>query len=153
MGFEGSRILAGEEVYVLKDCPPAQSIGKTVMDKGYLFIWDPKEAVPYMVPPEHLHRCQLRVPRKARICASRVVEYVPQYDEEVTLKLFDPAERLRPIEARALPAEAEGSEHAAEPPVVAGSEGAPLEVPDDFDYEPSEPHESADEFYEELFPP
>ena len=29
-------------------------------------------------------RCRLRVPTNARICASRVVECVPQYDEEIT---------------------------------------------------------------------
>ena len=31
-----------EQVYVLNECPPAQSIGKTVIDRGYLFIWDPQ---------------------------------------------------------------------------------------------------------------
>ena len=39
VSFEGSRILEGEEVYVLEECPPAQSIGKTVVDKGYMFVW------------------------------------------------------------------------------------------------------------------
>ena len=52
LGFEGSKILDGEEVYVLKECPPAQSIGKTVVDKGYLFVWDPSESVPYLVAPK-----------------------------------------------------------------------------------------------------
>ena len=68
LGFEGSRILTGEEVYVLKDCPPAQSIGKTVMEKGYLFVWNSKEAVLYMVPPEPApcaaQRSHLRGPRR-----------------------------------------------------------------------------------------
>ena len=31
--FSGSKILDGEEVYVLEECPPAQSIGKAVIDK------------------------------------------------------------------------------------------------------------------------
>ena len=47
LAFNGSKILEGEEVYVLKECPPAQSIGKTVIDKGYMFVWDPRENVPY----------------------------------------------------------------------------------------------------------
>ena len=76
----GSRILEGEEV---KERPPAQSTGKTVMDKGYMFIWDPREQVPYLIPPSIVPKCRLRIPRKHRICASRVVEYVPQYDEQV----------------------------------------------------------------------
>ena len=50
-------IPAEEQVYVLRDCPPAQSIGKTVMDQGHLFIWDPRENVPYLVPPKELSRC------------------------------------------------------------------------------------------------
>ena len=67
-----------EEVYVLKEWPSAQSIDKTVMDKGYMFIWDPREQVPYMIPPALIDRCKINVPRKHRICATRVVEYVPQ---------------------------------------------------------------------------
>ena len=43
IAFDGSKLLEGEEVYVLKECPPAQSIGKTVIDKGYMFVWDPRE--------------------------------------------------------------------------------------------------------------
>ena len=82
------RILEGEEVYVLKECPPAQSIGKTVIDKGYMFVWDPRENVPYLIAPENINRCRMKVPRNARICASRVVEYVPQYDEELTPRHF-----------------------------------------------------------------
>ena len=53
LGFKGSAILQDEEVYVLKECPPAQSIGKTVVDKGYLFVWDPREKVPYLVAPKN----------------------------------------------------------------------------------------------------
>ena len=47
-------IPAAEQVYVFRDCLPAQSIGKTVMDQGHLFIWDPREDVPYLVPPKEL---------------------------------------------------------------------------------------------------
>ena len=50
LGFRGSAILKDEEAYVLKECPPAQSIGKTVVDKGYIFVWDPREKVPYHPP-------------------------------------------------------------------------------------------------------
>ena len=46
-----------EEVYVLEECPPAQSIGKTVVDKGYMFVWDPREKVPYLIAPQNLKRC------------------------------------------------------------------------------------------------
>ena len=59
LGFAGSKILEGEEVYVLKECPPAQSIGKTVVDKGYLFVWDPSESVPYLVAPQDIKTCRL----------------------------------------------------------------------------------------------
>ena len=103
LSFEGSRILEGEEVYVLKECPPAQSIGKTVVDKGYMFVWDPRESVPYLIAPENLNRCRMKVPRNARICASRVVEYVPQYDEELTPRPFVPSEHLAPV-STAVPA-------------------------------------------------
>ena len=106
LGFEGSKILDGEEVYVLKECPPAQSIGKTVVDKGYLFVWDPSESVPYLVAPQDIKRCRLRVPRNARICASRVVEYVPQYDEEIKPVEFSQGSRMVPTPT-AIPAESE----------------------------------------------
>ena len=39
LSFNGSKILDGEEVYVLEECPPALSIGKAVIDKGYMFIY------------------------------------------------------------------------------------------------------------------
>ena len=72
LAFEDSRVIPpDEQAYVLNECPPAQSIGKTVIDRGYLFIWDPRENVPYLVPPS---RRKLRVPRRSRINASRVVE-------------------------------------------------------------------------------
>ena len=97
IAFDGSRILDGDEVYVLNNCPPAQSIRKTVIDKGYMFIWDPRENVPYLVAPENILRCRMKIPRNARICASRVVEYVPQYDEKLAAKPFIPGEHLTPI--------------------------------------------------------
>ena len=103
LAFNGSKILEGEEVYVLKECPPAQSIGKTVIDKGYMFVWDPRENVPYLIAPENINRCRMKVPRNARICASRVVEYVPQYDEELTPRHFVPSEHLAPV-STAVPA-------------------------------------------------
>ena len=105
LGFEDSRVIPAEEqVYVLRDCPPAQSIGKTVMDQGHLFIWDPRENVPYLVPPRDISRCKINVPRNARINASRVVEYVPQYDEVVKPKLAESSTHLWPIEAAAMSA-------------------------------------------------
>ena len=105
LGFRGSAILKDEEVYVLKECPPAQSIGKTVVDKGYMFVWDPREKVPYLIAPENIKRCRMRVPRNARICASRVVEYVPQYDEEIQPIPYKQPERLSPAQPVANPAE------------------------------------------------
>ena len=105
--FSDSKILDGEEVYVLEECPPAQSIGKAVIDKGYMFIWNPRESVPYLIAPENVNRCRLKVPKNAKICASRVVEYVPQYDEELTPRSFEPRERLAPI-PNAMPASSIG---------------------------------------------
>ena len=105
LGFEDSRVIPAEEqVYVLRDCPPAQSIGKNVMDQGHLFIWDPRENVPYLVPPKDISRCKINVPRNARITASRVVEYAPQYDEVVKPKLAESSTHLWPIEAAAMSA-------------------------------------------------
>ena len=72
-----------EQVYVLNECPPAQSIGKS--------------DVPYLVPPSEIGKCKLRVPHHSRINASRVVEYVPQYDEAVEPQIVDQAANLRPI--------------------------------------------------------
>ena len=107
LGFRRSAILKDEEVYGLKECPPAQSIGKTVIDKGYMFVWDPREKVPYLIAPENIKRCRMRVPRNARICASRVVEYVPQYDEEIQPIPYqqpERPERLSPVQPVAIPA-------------------------------------------------
>ena len=75
MSFNGNKILDGEEVYVLEECPPALSIGKAVIDKGYR---DPRESVPYLVAPENINRCRIKVPKNSKIRAPRVVEYVPQ---------------------------------------------------------------------------
>ena len=106
LGSIGSKLLVGEEVYVLKECPPAQSIGKTVVDKGYLFVWGPSQNVPYLVAPQDTKRCRLRVPWNARICASRVVEYVPQYDETIEPVEFSQGSRMVPTPT-AIPAESE----------------------------------------------
>ena len=66
LAFEGSKILpADKQVYVLKECPPAFSVGKAVVDDGHLFVWDPREDRPFLVPKEELHRCKLRVPKGA----------------------------------------------------------------------------------------
>ena len=124
-----------EEVYILKECPPAQSIGKTVMDKGYMFIWDPREQVPYLIPPSIVPKCRLRIPRKHRICASTVVEYVPQYDEKVKPIRFVPPERLQPLGAiDATPAETT-------PDPVSDEEYTPSVAADDV----SEPVESVED--------
>ena len=64
LAFEGSKILpADEQVYVLKECPPAFSVGKAVVDDGHMFVWDPREDRPFLVPKKELHRCKLRIPR------------------------------------------------------------------------------------------
>ena len=135
LAFAGSELLEGEEVYILKECPPAQSIGKTVMDKGYMFIWDPREQVPYLIPPSIVPKCRLRIPRKHRICASTVVEYVPQYDEKVKPIRFVPPERLQPLGAiDATPAETT-------PDPVSDEEYTPSVAADDV----SEPVESVED--------
>ena len=108
LAFEGPRVIPpDEQVYVLNKCPPAQSIGKAVIGRGYLFIWDPRENVPYLVPPSEIGKCKLRVPRRSRINASRVVEYVPQYDEVVKPQIVDQAANLRPINAVGSPVQVE----------------------------------------------
>ena len=101
VGFEGSSIIGDEQVYVLDSCPPAQSIGKAVIDGGFMFIWDPRNQVPYMVKPKDVHRCKLKVPRDARVNATRVVEYVPQYDEHVTPRVANEPRKTIPLEAQA----------------------------------------------------
>ena len=137
LGFTGSKILEGEEVYVLKECPPAQSIGKTVVDKGYLFVWDPSESVPYLVAPQDIKRCRLRVPRNARIYASRVVEYVPQYDENIEPVEFNQGSRMVPTPT-AIPAESEEVPKDS-PPAVEGDKvpSSSNEMPVDEDASPS----------------
>ncbi|CAE7560940.1 RE1 [Symbiodinium natans] len=108
VAFEGSRILpSAEQVYVLKECPPAFSVGKAVLDEGSLFVWDPRESQPYLVPKQDVHRCRLKVPRKARINATRVVEYVPQFDEELKPTVYPSSSSLSPVVASASPAPAE----------------------------------------------
>ena len=47
--------------------------------------------------PSEIGKCKLRVPRRSRINASRVVEYVPQDDEVVKPQIVDQAANLRPI--------------------------------------------------------
>ena len=125
-----------EQVYVLKNCPPAQSIGKTVVDQGHLFAWDPREDVPYLVPPDDISRCTIKVPRRARINATRVVEYVTQYDETVIPKLADQPSNLQPVEAAASPGAAvdgddavsvaDGKLFEAEPPPIPPPEAPPV---------------------------
>ena len=51
----------------------------------------------FLTAPENINRCKLKVPRNARICASHVVEYVPQYDEHLSPRTFIPADRLTPV--------------------------------------------------------
>ena len=86
--FANSRVIPSDkQVYVLNDWTPAQSIGETVIDRGDLFVWDPRENVPYLV----------WVPRRLRINASRVVEYVPQYDEVVKPQVVGQVAHLQPI--------------------------------------------------------
>ncbi len=75
-----------------------------MIDKGYMFVWDPREKVPYLIAPENIKRCRMRVSRNARICASRVVEYVPQYDEEIQPIPYQQPERLSPVQPVANPA-------------------------------------------------
>ena len=96
-----------EQVYVLKECPPALSVGKAVQDQGCLFVWDPKESGPYFVPASEVHRCKLKVPRGARLNASRVVEYVPQFDERLSPLVHQTVEQLSPVEAAASPSAVE----------------------------------------------
>ena len=105
LAFEGSRLLPGDEqVYVLKECPPAFSVGKAVLDEGAMFVWDPREHRPYFVKKEDVHRCRLKVPRKARINATRVVEYVPQFDETLQPARREHNPSLSPVTASASPA-------------------------------------------------
>ena len=54
-----------------------------------------------MVKPKDVHRCKLKVPRDARVNATRVVEYVPQYDEHVTPRVPNEPRKTIPLEAQA----------------------------------------------------
>ena len=76
---------------------PALSIGKTVIDGGHLFVWDPRENQPYLVAKTDIHRCKLRVPRNARINATRVVEYVPQFEEQLQPRVASASSSLSPV--------------------------------------------------------
>ena len=78
-----------------------------------MFVWGPRESVPDLVAPENLHRCRMKVPRNARICAPRVVEYVPQYDEVLTPRSFVPSEHLAPV-STAAPAPSVEPDHSIE---------------------------------------
>ena len=98
LSFEGSRLLPKDEhLYVLKECPAALSISKTVIDGGHLFVWDPRKNQPHLVAQDDLHRCKMRVPRSTRINASRVVEHVPQFDEQLQPRFAPYAPSLPPF--------------------------------------------------------
>ena len=98
LSLEGSRLLPkDEQVYVLKECPAALSIGKTVIDGGHLFVWDPGGSQPYLVSKADVHRCKLRVSRNARINATRVVEYVPQFDEQLQPRVASSSTTVSPV--------------------------------------------------------
>ena len=110
-----------------------------------MFVWDPRESVPYLIAPENINRCKLKVPRNARICASRVVEYVPQYDEHLSPRTFVPAERLTPV-STAVPADAIPDDDSGYSPSFAGEDVARMaEVAEagsaEDVAEPSDPHD------------
>ena len=66
-----------------------------------MFIWDPRNYVPYMVKHKDVPRCKLKVPRDVRVNATRVVEYVPQYDEHVTPRVPNEPRKTIPLETQA----------------------------------------------------
>ena len=80
-----------------------------------------------------IHRCKLRVPRNARINATRVVEYVPQFEEQLQPRVASASTSLSPV-TTALPSPPEGEHPAGEVPLtpIAGRDSA-LEG-----YEPTE---------------
>ena len=140
LSFGGSKLVPQEEqVYVLKECPPALSVGKAVQDQGCLFVWDPKESGPYFVPASEVHRCRLKVPRGARLNASRVVEYVPQFDERLSPVVHQPVEQLSPVEAAASPSAVESDA------VSVVDEGIGLSAEELAEYAPTEVATSDDE--------
>ena len=55
------------------------------------------------MPPSEIGKCKLRVPRRSRTNASRVVEHVPQYDEVVKPQIAN----LRPINVVGSPVKVE----------------------------------------------
>ena len=118
LSFTGSKLLQGDEVYVLNNCPPSTEHRKDRDRQGFpLRMGSTGGRAISGVARGSEEMQHIRVPRKAlRICASRVVEYVPQYDEEVKPKPFEPPERLQPVSAHAVPAEG-------------AAEGAPAEAP------------------------
>ena len=67
----------------------------------------------------------MKVPKNAKIRASRVVEYVPQYHEELSPCSFEPSERLAPV-PNAIPAPS------VEPKIFAETDS-----PNTSDYSPS----------------
>ena len=98
--FSGSKILEGEEVYVLEECPPAQSIGKAVIDKGYMFIWDPRESVPYLIAPENVKQMQAKkFPRNAKNLRIQGGRICPHNMMKKLTPMFHlkPREHLAPI--------------------------------------------------------
>ena len=59
------------------------------------------------MPPSEIGTCKLRVPRRSRINASRVVEYVPKYGEVVKAQVIDQAAKPRPINVVGSPVKVE----------------------------------------------
>ena len=96
-------------------------------------MWDPRENQPYLVAKTDIHRCKLRVPRNARINATRVVEYVPQFEEQLQPRVASASTSLSPV-TTALPSPPEGEHPAGEVPLtpIAGRGPAPE------GYEPTE---------------
>ena len=80
-----------------------------------------------------VHCCKLRVPRSARINATRVVEYVPQFEEQLQPKVASASTSLSPV-TTALPSPPEGEHPAGEVPLapIEGRDTAPE------GYEPTE---------------
>ena len=104
---------------------------------SYMFVWDPRESVPYLIAPENINRCKLKVPRNARICASRVVEYVPEYDQHLSPRAFIHADRLTPV-STAVPAEPAQDAESGYTPSFVGEDVARSAVVAEAD-SPSEP--------------
>ena len=123
VGFKGSKVLEGEEVCVLKECAPAQSIGKTVVDRGYLFVWDPSESVPYLLLLKTSKDASFVFLGMHAICASGV--NVPQFDEEIKPVELLQGSRMVPAPT-AIPAESEEVPRESSP-VVEERKGPPPE--------------------------